>query len=143
MIRCDMRTTSGDHTLFSTGDDVLSVAMDNTNIQLEVNGSIVNNSAPTGMVNLFITVDRTNGRTKLNNVTSATLTNIDDRSAIPNNNAAYFRLARGTAGDSNHQDNEYLDNGDVAQICIWERVLTDGEQKAVAKKIDDENMLIF
>ena len=144
LVQVDQRTTSGDHTIFSTGQNKLSLAADGTAIQLEVNGSITTWSAatPTGKINLAVTVDRATWKTKLFTVTNAVVTEVINIDNIPDSIFDYLRMANGTTGDANHQAGEYADNADISFIGFWSRILSDNEKMDIANTTDVNGMLL-
>ena len=144
LVQCDCRTTSGDHTLFSTGRNIFSCAPDGTAIQSEVNGSKINwNSAtPTGMKNLVFRVNRATNTTVMLEVSTLGVTQRTFHSRVPSHFWNYLRMANGTVGDSNHQSGEYLANGDIRSIAVWDRRLSNAELVDLMKTLDTKGMLI-
>ena len=140
LIQIDMDSASGDHTILNFGRNILSIASDGTGIQLEINNSIKTWSSATpfsGILNLFITVDRDTWLTSLYTCTSTTRTLRASDYKIPDNQAAYTRLGRGSSGDSNHQDYEYMDDGEVRSLWVWNRVLSEAEMKDICNVLDN------
>ena len=141
LIQVKVGTSSGDHTVLNFGRNCLSIGADNTSLQLEVGGALAwwNGATPfSSIMNIFVTIDLPAGRTTLYTCTSSTRTERCFLNGTPGTAAAYTRLARGTSGDANHQDYEYLDNGEVRSIAIWNRVLTEQEMKDICAKLDND-----
>lgn len=128
--------SSGDHTVLNFGRNVLSLAGNDADLQLEIKNKISTWSSAlpfTGIKYLWIRVRRNAGKTKLDEVTSTSVTNRINVSRLPNNDASYTRIARGSSGDANHQDFEYLDNGEVRCIWIWKGNKSNNFMKDVTK----------
>ena len=144
LVQCDCRTTSGDHTLFSTGRNVFSCAPDGTAIQSEVNGSKINwnGATPTGMINLVFRVNRATNTTVMLEVSTLGVTQRTFHYRVPSHFWNYLRMANGTVGDSNHQSGEYLANGDIRSIAVWTRRLSNAELVDLMKTLDTKGMLI-
>lgn len=145
LIQVKALSSSGDHTILNFGRNVLSLASDGSSIQLEVNGSVENWNSATpfdSVMNLFITVDRDSWQTKLYTCTSTTLTERTSTWDIPDDKGVFMRVGRGASGDSNHQDFEYMDNGEVRSIAVWNRVLTESEMKDICSVLDNDGSLI-
>jgi len=144
MVQADIRTTSGDHTLFSTGRNIFSCAADNDDIQVNVNNKIQQwtNCTPTGMINMFFIINIVDEYTKLYIVTPDTVTEKTSTFDIPDDISDYLRIARGTAGDGNHQDTEYLADGSIRSIAIWNKELSENEMKDIAYILDIKGMLL-
>jgi hypothetical protein len=145
MIQVDVNSASGDHTLFSLGRNVLSVASDGSSIQLEVNGTIGTWTSATpfsGVLNLFIVNDLSKSKCSLYTVTASGRTRRIVVNQVVSAQAIYFRLGRGAAGDNNHQDFEYLDDGDVRSVVVWGKKLTRSTMKSICDTLDTKGALI-
>jgi len=145
LLQMKNNSSSGDHTMLNFGRNVLSIGSDGSGVQLEVNNNISTWSSATpfsGILNIFITVDRGVWKTTLYTCTSAIRTERTYQWAIPDNQAANTRLARGASGDANHQDYEYLDDGEVRSIAVWGRILTESEMKDICGILDNDGGLI-
>ena len=145
LIQIDMNSISGDHTIFNNGANFLSLASDGTGIQLESGTQIQTWSSATpfsSILNLFVTYDYNNSVARLYETTSSTDTLRITNYNMPSNNASYFRVGRGSSGDANHQDDEYMDDGEVRSIAIWDRELSSAERKSIADKLDNDGGLI-
>ena len=145
LIQVDHNSNSGDHTILNFGRNILSMASDGTGIQLEVNNRISTWSSATpftSILNVFITVDRSAWKTSLFTCTSSTRTLRTSQWEIPDNQASYTRLGRGSSGDANHQDFEYMDNGEVRSIAVWGRVLSQNEMTDICTILDTDGGLI-
>ena len=129
---------SGDHTIINFGDAVLSLASDYDDMQLEVNNTIDEWTGAMGLSSvtyLFIIVNRSTNQTILYDVTSSTVIDRITIPSVPSSDASYIRYARGTAGDPNHQDSEYMDDGTIYNNTIWDRVLSEAEMKDIVKTL--------
>jgi len=145
MVQVDVNSASGDHTLFSLGRNVLSVASDSNSIQLEVNGTIGTWSSATpfsGILNLFIVNDLAKNKCTLYTATPSGRTRRIVVNQVVSDQSIYFRLARGTSGDNNHQDFEYLDDGDVRSVAVWGKKLTQSTMKSICDTLDNKGALI-
>jgi hypothetical protein len=141
----DMNTLSGDHTLFSNGKNILSLGADGTNIQLEVNGVIKTwtNCLPFNEFKvLFVTVNPPYDKTVLLDVTSTTVTKVIDFHDTIRSKGIYFRLGRGASGDANHQDYEYMDDGAVRTVGIWDRILSDAQMTDIVTNFESGGLLV-
>ena len=139
--------SSGDHTYMNNGANFLSLAGDNTDVQLE-SGSTVgtwSSALPfTGVKNLFVTYDYNAWKVELYEVDTSTATNRITLWSMPSwgATAQFFRIGRGASGDSNHQDDEYLDDGEVRSVAIWNRVLDTSEMVEIVKVLDTDGGLL-
>ena len=75
-------------------------------------------------------------------VTDTTITERTQVWSVPDAAGAYLRVGRGTSGDSHHQDNEYMDDGEVRSFAVWDRVLTDSEMTNIVNVLDNKGKLI-
>jgi hypothetical protein len=143
MIQAEVRTTLGDHTLFSCGRNIFSCAADNTSIQVNVDNAIQswNSATPSGMINMFFVINNDDWYTRLFTVTPTAVTQRTTVWDNPDNKAEFFRIARGTSGDGNHQETEYMDDGYIGQIGIWAGVKSSAEMMDMADKFS-KGMLI-
>lgn len=145
LIQVDMDSTSGDHTIFSFGRNILSIASDNTGIQLNVNGYKDTWSSATpfaDVLNLFVVNDIVQNRCTLYSCTSSARTTRIQRLDSASGIVPYFRIARGASGDSNHQDYEYMNNGTVRSCAIWHSHLTEAAMISICGVLDDVGGLI-
>lgn len=145
LVQLKANLSSGDHTFFSTGRNRISVAGDNTSVQLEVDGNIVNwtSALPfTSILNLFIIMNQTRRMVCLYVVTGSSIINQITNSALPSRKGRWLRIGRGASGDSNHQDNEYLDDGEVRSVAIWNRVLTESEMQGVCSALESGGLIV-
>ena len=141
----DMAAISGDHTIFATGKNIVSLASDGTAIQLEVNGAVLGwqNATPfDGFKLLFVTVDPSADKTYLYDVTSQATDLKIDIHDTNSKKGIYFRLGRGASGDSNHQDNEYIGDGSVRTCGIWDNILSPIKMMDIAKGFENGGLLI-
>ena len=144
-------TDTGDHTILSLGKNILSLAADNGDMQLELNGKIhawPNVMPFNGFKILFITIDPKMDKTYLhevkrndNGVMEANLVvNIHD---TIKRKGIYFRAGRGAEGDANHQEYEYIDSGAIRTIGIWEdHVVPDAQKIDIAINFEDGGLLV-
>ena len=145
LIQISNLNTSGDHTMINFGRNVLSLDSDNSRLQLEVNRTISSLSSAmpfNSITNIFIVVNHDTRKTSVYIANSASADEKIVINSVPDANGIYTRLARGTSGDANHQDYEYLDNGDVRSIAIWQKALTPTEMKSICDIIDNDGGLI-
>ncbi|RLC78696.1 MAG: hypothetical protein DRI61_09450 [Chloroflexi bacterium] len=146
LIQVDMNSNTGDHTILNFGESNLSLASDGSNIQLEVNTSRHNWTSATpfsGILNLFLVVDTSAGRTYLYECDDTTRTQRATRPQVPSSVAQYIRIARGTAGDANHQDDEYMDDGEIRSIGCWSRILSEATMKNICDALDNDGVLLL
>lgn len=144
LIQVDARTISGDHTIFSTGDNKLSLAPDGTQIQMSVNGGLQRwlSATPTGMINMLIRSNSAQNMIQLHTVTFNSITWRAQATGVMDALFDYLRMANGTNGDSNHQSGEYLANGDIRSIAFWDRSISDNEAMDIINTLDVKGMLI-
>ena len=145
---------TGDHTIINFGTNVLSLGVDNTTVQLEVNGFVTVWSgasaylAAQSMGNLCICVDPLSGLTTLRSV-DTTLGSIPRAASgfTPSALGSWIRLGRGAPGDANHQDFEFLGTnanpGEIRSLAIWDRILLDAELVELVSDLDVDGGLIF
>lgn len=144
MLQFKTNNSSGDHTIFSMGQNVLSLATDNTTIQIESNGALGNWLSATPINSLstfFIVIDEVLEHVCLWQVTDEAIKRcIVERT--PTANGIYFRLGRGSAGDANHQDYEYMADGCVRMIGMWDKVLTENKMLDIGKAVNNGGSLV-
>jgi len=149
MIQVEASTTSGDHTVIAFGRNVLSIGIDNTTTQLEVDGRLATwtSSTPYGEIKtLFIVVDRGSTTSTLYELAKATTWTAQSKTSIgrvPGSAGTAIRVGNGFYGDNNHQNNEQLDNGKVRSVAVWEKALTAAEMEAIAESLNDDGGLLF
>ena len=97
-----------------------------------------NNAPLTSITNLLIIIDRSAGKSQLYATTASADSLKATYNGLPTSDAAYTRIARGSNGDSNHQDYEYLDSGSVRSILIWKRVLSSSERIDICNILDTD-----
>ena len=121
-----------------------SLAVDADDIQFSIGNSLRswNSSSPTGMINIFVTVDNANTTSTMYTVTSTASTQRLTLNRVPDIVFDFLRIARGTSGDGNHQDNEYLSDGSVRSISFWNRVLSTNEMQDVCDVLDVKRLLV-
>lgn len=145
---------SGDHTVLNFGTNILSLGVDGTGLQLEVNGPIftwVNASTyftASSMATICVTVNPTAGTTNLRSVDTVSGAIVRaTASSIPAAPGIWTRVGRGAPGDANHQDNEYLGSnaspGLVRSLAVWDRNLLDSELEQVVATLDTDGGLLF
>lgn len=144
VIQMSYALASGDHTFFCNGTNRVSMAGDGGSIQAEVNGTI---QAATGqnpflMRNLAIVMDFAAGQYRMLSFDSTGVTTLVSAVYTAPTTGQFFRVGRGAVGDSNHQDNEYLEDGSVRSVAVWSRVLLDSELQAIADSLDVDGGLL-
>jgi len=145
LLQIKYNLTSGDHSFLHFGTNILSIAGDGNRIQLSVNGSIQNwsGASPTsGVINLFIIVDNANNTVTLFETDDTTDNQRLQFSNLPSADASYTRLARGASGDSNQQNYEYLDDGEIRSLAIWNKALTQTERINICKKLNSGYLIL-
>ncbi len=145
LIQVDMNSTSGDHTIISNGPNILSLASDGSSIQLNVNGSPVtwNSATPfSGIMALFITNDPVQNRCTLYSCTATACAQRAQSLQAATGITPYLRVGRGASGDSNHQDFEYMGNGEVRSVAIWHRILSESDRISICGVLDTDGGLL-
>lgn len=111
------------HTFLSTGVDLISLAGNAAAVELAVNGVVDTWAAAlpfTEMKCLFVVQDYSAAIVTLYEADGAgTVTQRAQRNASCAVNGTSIRLARGYAGDANHDDTDYLDDGAIRSCAIW------------------------
>ncbi len=118
------QSTAADHTWWITGDDRLSLGQDSMSnmVQLCINGGVSNPVAPSSETRIFfVTHDASVNITRLYwEDDNGGISHLVSVAASPILNGQVFRLADGYAGDTNMTPGEFLDDGEVSWVAIWE-----------------------
>jgi len=137
-------TISGDHTIFSTGRNILSLSKSDNFIQLSVDGKTSTWIDPVlnELLYLFAVIDIDSNLTKLCEVSDTECIDRIIHFDVPSKKGIYFRLGEGTSGDANHQNNEFLYNGQCRTLGFWDRCLDDSQMIDITKTLNTGSLLI-
>lgn len=138
--------TDGEHTIFSTGQNILSLGADGADFQLQVNGNIDTwvDAIPlnTGMHYFFVVVDFDMDKTYLYDVTQTTANQMVDIHDTPKSNGIFLRLGRGCSGDARHKDYEYIGDGSFRAATVYSEALSTTRMKDIVATFEKGGLLI-
>ena len=141
LIQFRQDTITGDHTVINFGANVCGLAVDNTTMQINTQGDVSTwaSSTPFNEIKtMFMVCDRTSGWVRLYDLSSGSAVQRINRTTLPNADGDATRFGRGASGDGHHQDNEYMADGDIRSVAIWERALSTSEMEDIADFLDNE-----